>query len=82
LVLLAFDLVLLSLDLLLLFLKGIDEGDAQAVVLHAFDLAFVVVGDQQRLDCCDVFRRKPQISLARLLPVESDGPQLVYQLKP
>jgi len=75
------NLILLSLDLRLLFLKGIDEGDAQALVLHAFDLAFVVVGDQQR-SIAATASAATQISLARLLPVESDGPQLVYQVEP
>jgi hypothetical protein len=45
-----FDLLCLRFNLCLLLFESIDERDAQAVVFHAFDLAFVVEGDEQRID--------------------------------
>ena len=54
LVLLLSYLVPLLLDLHLLFFEGVDENDAEAIVLDAFDLAFRVVIDEQRVDGRDL----------------------------
>ncbi len=48
-----------SFDLTLLLLDGVDKGHVQVIVLDTFDLAFVVMRDQQRLDFGDVFGTEP-----------------------
>ena len=50
------DLRLLLPNLFLLLLEGVDKDGRKAVVFDAFDLAFLVTDDQQRLDRRDVFR--------------------------
>src|SRR2546421_5645409 len=80
LVLLLFYLVPLLLDLRLLFFEGVDESDAQAVVLDAFDLAFRVVNDKQRVDGCDLFGAKADVTLAICFPIEADWTEPADQL--
>ena len=55
-----FNLSLLRIALLLLLFDGIDQDDVDAVILDAFDLALLVVSDQQRINLLDVFGAKPR----------------------
>src|SRR5437763_2837861 len=72
LVLLLSYLVPLLLDLRLLFFEGVDESDAEAIVLDAFDLAFRVVIDEQRVDGRDLFGVKADITLTILFLFDDD----------
>ncbi len=66
------DYLLQSFNLLLLLFDGVDQGGADAVVLHAFDLALRIVGDQERLDCRHFLRAEAEVVHTARLPVESD----------
>src|SRR5439155_25471130 len=81
LVLLLFYLVPLLLDLRLLFFEGVDESDAEAVVLDAFDLAFRVVDDKQRVDGRDLFGAKADVTLSICFPIEADWAKSADQLQ-
>src|SRR5262245_57739020 len=54
--LLPLDLPVLLFDLGLLFLESVNKDEAQAVILHAFDFALIVVGHKQRIYLLHVFR--------------------------
>ncbi len=81
LVLLLSYLVPLLLDLRLLFFEGVDESDAQAVVLDAFDLAFRVVDDKQRVDGRDLFGAKADVMQSICFPIEADWTEPADQLE-
>ena len=72
LVLLLSYLVPLLLDLRLLFFEGVDESDAEEVVLDAFDLAFRVVSDKQRVDCSDLFGAEADVARSACFPIEAN----------
>src|ERR1051325_7739221 len=76
------DLLLLLLDLLLLFLDGVDQNGSDAVGLHAFDFTFVVAGDEQRLNRGDVFGTEAEVMHAALFPIERDRTQTIEHLEP
>ena len=71
------NLALLLFDLLLLFLDGVDENDADAIILDAFDLASRIACNQQRFDGCHIFRPEAEITLPAVAPVETDRAQAV-----
>ena len=48
-------------NLRLLLFDGIDQHDGQLVVFDAFDHAFTVARDQQRLDLADFFGNLPEV---------------------
>jgi hypothetical protein len=54
-VLQSLDLQLLPDNLLLLLLDGVDEDDAQTLVLDTFGFAFAVCQGQGRRNLCDIF---------------------------
>src|SRR5207247_9038569 len=81
LVLLLSYLVPLLLDLRLLFFEGVDEGDAQAVVLDAFDLAFRVVDDKQRVDGRDLCGAKAAVTLSICFPLGANWANAATQLE-
>src|SRR5206468_10733907 len=76
------DLFLLSLDPLLLLFDGVDEHDVQAVVLDAFDLAFVVVRDQQGFYLRDAFGPESEVTRAVRFPSETNRAQAIKNLHP
>src|SRR5437660_9647219 len=61
LLLLTLELFLLLFDLCLLLFKCVDEEDAETVVAHAFDLAFVVTEGEERGDLLDFFSAKADV---------------------
>lgn len=75
------DLRLLRADLCLLFFESVDHDDSDAVVLHAFDLALVVVGDEQRLDFGDFFGDETEVVLFICYLIEGDGAQAVDEIQ-
>ena len=80
--LLPFDLHLLLNDLVLLFVDGVGEDNAQAIVLHTFDFAFLVVGHKQRIDFRHVFGAEADIEQIIGFPFERDRAQLLDGAKP
>ena len=64
------ELLLLLLNLRLLFFEGVDEEDAEPVVAHAFDLAFVITEGEERRDPFNFFRAKANVFYAVLFPRE------------
>ena len=76
------DLSLLSFDFFLLFLDRVDQCDADAVVFHAFDFAFFIACDEQRLNRRYLLGAKADIVHAALFPVESDRPQAIDDRQP
>ena len=62
------ELLLLLLNLRLLFFEGVDEEDAEPVVAHAFDLAFVITEGEERRDLLDLFCAESDIFHAVLFP--------------
>src|SRR5205085_1714346 len=76
------DLLPLRVDLSLLLFEGVDEDDAQVIVLHALDLALVVVDHEPRLDLGHLLRAQAHVGGSAGLPVEGDRPQSVEQRHP
>ena len=66
------NLPLLLIDLLLLFFKSVDEDNVDAVIFDAFDLALLVVGDQEGINLLDIFRAETQVTQAAVFPGEAD----------
>ena len=81
LILLHFDLRLLLLDLSLLFFECVDEDGAEAIVLDAFDLTFLVAGDEQWLDLGDLLGDQAEVMRAAVFPVEGHRPQAVDEIQ-
>ena len=79
LLLLSLNLPLLLIDLSLLFLKSIYKCDTQTVVLDALDIAFVVVGDKQGIDLCDILRAEADVFHTALFPSERNRTQLLQK---
>src|ERR1700686_2127234 len=65
------------LNLALLLFDSIDKCDAEAIILDAFDLAFLVAKSEQRLDLGNIFGAKAHVARAALLPGETNRPQSV-----
>src|SRR5205085_1035306 len=61
LLLLMLELFLLLFDLCLLLFDRVDEDDAESVVAHAFDLAFVITEGEERRDLLDLFRAEADV---------------------
>ena len=81
LLLLSLELFLLSFNLRLLFFDGVDQHDADALVLNSLDLAFPIVGDKERLDLLNVLCTEAEIVHASFFPVKCNRPKLVYHFK-
>ena len=75
------DLCILPLELELLLFESIDEDDAQAVILHAFDLSGGVVSHEQRADSLDILRAKADIFHAAVFPVEGNRLQAIDEIQ-
>ena len=75
--LLSGDGLLLRFNSRLLFVQRVDQDFADAVLLHTFDLSFLVVGHQQGIDLFDFFGAKTKIVHTVLLPIEGDGTQAI-----
>ena len=71
------ELLLLLLNLRLLLFESIDEHDAETVVAHAFDLAFVIAEGKERRNLLDLFRAEADVFRAVLLPGERDRAQAI-----
>ena len=59
--------------MLLLLIEGVDEDDAQTVVFDAFDFAFRIESDEQRINLCHIFRAETDIFQARVRADEGVG---------
>ena len=81
LLLLFFDQLVLFCDLCLLLFESVDEEDAQAVVLNAFDLSGGVVGNEQRTDFLDIFRAKADVFHAAVFPGERNRTQAIDKIQ-
>ena len=66
------NLLLLLSDLRLLFVDGVDEGGADAVIFDTFDLPLLVIGDQQWLNSSDIFSTEAQVEGVTGFPPEGD----------
>jgi hypothetical protein len=75
--LLLFDLSVLLFYLSLLLFESVDKRDAQSVVLHAFDFAFLIVSDKQGIDLFHVFRAEADVRRVIGFPSVSNWSQLV-----
>src|SRR5712691_2730363 len=80
--LLLFDLFLLLRDLSLLLFDGVDHNNANAVVLHAFDLSLFIASNEQGLNRFDLFGGQTEIDLATVFPSKHDWAQAIYEFKP
>ena len=76
---LCFDLRLLLLDLILLFFEGVDKDGAQAIVFDAFDLAFLVAGDEQWLGRGDLLSDQAEVVRLAVLPIKRHRAQAVEE---
>ena len=79
---LCFDLRLLLLDLILLFFEGVDKDGAQAIVFDAFDLAFLVAGDEQWLGRGDLLGDQAEVVRLAIFPVEGYRAQAIDKIQP
>jgi hypothetical protein len=80
--LLLLDGALLRGYLLLLLADCVDQHGCDLPVLHIFDLALFVVGDEQRLDLLDLFGTEADIFLSAVAPGECDRAQTADNIKP
>jgi hypothetical protein len=76
------DLHLLPDNLRLLLFDGVDEDDAQTLVLDTFGFAFAVCQSQGRRNLCDIFGPQADVFRSALFPVEANGSEPPHNVQP